>query len=93
MERSARDGARAVLPRAVALEEGDGVTVRGVLPGSAAERAGLRGGDRVVSVGATTVATVREAERRMTGPPGDEVVMEVERDGRRRTVRFVRESR
>jgi S1-C subfamily serine protease len=93
MERSARDGARAVLPRAVALEEGDGVTVRGVLPGSAAERAGLRAGDRVVSVGATPVTTVREAERRMTGPPGDEVVLEVERDGRRRTVRFVRESR
>lgn len=93
MERSARDGARAVMPRAVALEEGEGVTVRGVLAGSAAERAGLRAGDRVVSVGATTVTTVREAERRMTGPPGDEVVLEVERDGRRRTVRFVRESR
>lgn len=67
------------------------VEVRAVSAGSTAERAGLRPGDHVLSVGATPVANAAEAERRMAGSPGDDVTLEVERDGARRTVRFMRE--
>lgn len=95
MERTARESARAIPTRALTLEEGAGraVLVRAVTAGSTAELAGVRAGDRVVSVGAEAVTTLRDAERRLSGPAGDDVVLELERDGRRRTVRFVRESR
>lgn len=95
MERSARDAGRVVPARAVTLDDGAGraVLVRAVAAGSSAESAGVRPGDRVLSVSAEAVSSARDAERRMTGPPGDDVVLELERDGQRRTVRFVRESR
>lgn len=96
MQRSARDGARAVATRSLTLAEGEGgrgVIVRGVTDESTAERAGVRAGDELISVGATPVRSLRDAEQRLSGPPGDEVVLELARDGQRRTVRFVRESR
>ncbi|MEZ4405782.1 MAG: carboxypeptidase regulatory-like domain-containing protein [Polyangiales bacterium] len=70
---------------------GRDVVVRAVNDGSTAERAGLRAGDRVVSVGGEEVESVADATRRLEGPLGDLVVMEVEREGVRRTVRFNRE--
>lgn len=96
MQRTVRDGSRVVPTESVTLEEGGArgeVLVRSVAANSTAERAGVRPGDRVVSAGAAAVRSLRDAERRMTGPPGDDVVLELERDGQRRTVRFVRESR
>jgi C-terminal processing protease CtpA/Prc len=44
-------------------QEGDGYAVKGVLPGSAAERAGIRLGDRVLSVGGKTYGKDRVSFR------------------------------
>ena len=85
---------RAVAVRAVAFREVSGaVEVLAVGAGTAAERAGLRPGDRVVTVGAEPVRGAADAERRVEGAAGDDVVLEVERDGVRRTVRYAREAR
>lgn len=68
------------------------VSVAQVQSGSAAERAGVRQGDRVVRVNGAMVSDRRECEARLAGPLGDDVVLELEREGVSRTVRFVRGS-
>ncbi len=94
-EADQREATRATEVPSVGLGEGPGgvVEVRSIAAGSAAERAGLRPGDHVRSVGGVTVTDAADATRRMRGPLGDDVVLEVEREGHRRTVRFVREGR
>jgi C-terminal processing protease CtpA/Prc len=47
----------------------------------------------VVTIGAEPVRGAADAERRVEGAAGDDVVLEVERDGMRRTVRYAREAR
>ena len=62
----------------------DGVAVRQVVPGSVAERAGLRPGDLLVEVAGRPVRGLEQvvrAVRRM--PPGAWLPLAVERDGRR----------
>lgn len=83
---------RTVSFEAVTVTGGASVEVRGVAPGTAPDRAGLRAGDRVVSLGGEAVTSVAEAERRLAGAVGDDVVIEVERDGVRRTLRWAREA-
>ncbi len=68
------------------------VEVRAVATGSAADRAGLRPGDRVLTVNGVAATSAAEVERRFRGAVGDDVVLEAERDGVRRTVRWARES-
>jgi regulator of sigma E protease len=58
-------------------------TLGRVLTGSAAERAGLAGGDRIVSVGDKPVATWFEFTTAIAANPGKAVVLGVERQGRR----------
>lgn len=58
------------------------VAVRDVLPGSAAERSGLRAGDVIVSYGGRRVFGVAELNRlTLEGRPGETVVVDVLRDG------------
>ncbi len=91
-ERDLAGATRAVAVRAVAFRDVAGaVEVQAVGGGTAADRAGLRPGDRVVTIGAEPVANAAEAERRIEGAVGDDVVLEVDRDGARRTVRYARE--
>jgi hypothetical protein len=95
-ERDFGNATRALAVRQVLFEdlrtaEGTRVEVRAVGTGTAPERAGLRAGDHVVSINASPVASAADAERRLVGVPGDDVVMELERDGVRRTVRYARE--
>jgi hypothetical protein len=63
--------------------EGGGTTVREVVPGGPARRAGLRAGDRVVRVGGSAVGSLDELRKRVGGHrPGDELTVEVRRGGK-----------
>jgi S1-C subfamily serine protease len=62
-----------------------------VLPGSPAEKAGLRPGDRVLAiagraVGEYTVDSAADVLDR--GPPGRKVKLEIERDGKKKRVKI-----
>jgi regulator of sigma E protease len=58
-----------------------------VMPGSAAERANLQAGDRVLAVSGTPVPTWFDFTAQISSNPGKEVLLEVERQGRRFEVR------
>jgi len=66
------------------------VEVAGVTADSPAEQAGVRPGDVLVRVGGVAVVDARDAEGRLRGPTGDDVVLELCREGVCRTVRFAR---
>jgi putative serine protease PepD len=71
---------------------GDGAVVREVAPDTPADRAGMRSGDVIVSIGGRTVGSweqLRPAIRE--NRPGDSVDVVVERDGERRTLRVTLE--
>lgn len=57
-----------------------------VLEGGAAERAGLRSGDRVVAIDGTPVASRTELIERVQRSAGRPLALLVERDGARRTI-------
>jgi len=80
----------AEIARQLGLDPEEGVLVRSVVPGSAAERGGLEVGDVIVSVAGERVETVEDLfaalrERR----PGDAVMVGAVRDGERRELRVV----
>jgi len=58
-----------------------------VLPASAAERAGLSQGDRIVSVGGKPIATWFDFTAEIAANPGRTLAIEIERQGRRFEVR------
>jgi regulator of sigma E protease len=64
-------------------------TLGAVTRGSAAERAGLRPGDRVTAVGGRPVATWYEVVEAIQASPGEAVDLEVNRDGARVAVSVV----
>lgn len=53
-----------------------------ITPGSAAEAAGIRSGDRIVAVDGVRVSTFEEMTREVSRRPGEAVPVTVERDGR-----------
>jgi putative serine protease PepD len=64
-----------------------GVTVAEVTPGGPAARAGVRAGDRVVSVDGRSVSEPSDVTDALDGrDPGDSVELEVERDGIREQI-------
>lgn len=63
------------------------VTVEGVAPGGAADRAGLRAGDVLLTAGGKPLADEPGAVLGGLLQTGDEIAFEVERDGRRLTVK------
>src|SRR5262245_46055465 len=64
--------------------EGPGVLLQGVVPGSPAEAAGIRAGDRIVRFDGASVANLEElAARLYSARPGQVVANEVLRDGER----------
>ncbi len=65
--------------------------VGGVLPGSPAERAGLREGDRVLAVTGETLWRWEDLETRLRAPGAAALPLEVERDGATRAFELVRE--
>lgn len=54
-----------------------------ILPGSAAERAGLALGDRVVAIGGKPIATWFEFTQEVSSSPGKMLAIQIERGGRR----------
>jgi S1-C subfamily serine protease len=59
-----------------------GVLVRSVMPGSAAEKAGLRAGDVITHVGDTKVATPADVSARMRATRTQSAIVTVVRDHR-----------
>jgi hypothetical protein len=84
--RPAAGAGRAFLGVTASGSGGDGVRLGGVLPGTAAERAGLRGGDVLVRVSDAAVESFADL-RRAIGErrPGDLVRLVYLRDGRDHT--------
>ena len=58
-----------------------------VLPGGAAERAGLAKGDRVVAIGGKPIPTWFDFTAEVSASPGKTLTLEVEREGRRYQVK------
>jgi C-terminal processing protease CtpA/Prc len=67
------------------------VVVVHVAPGSHAEQSGLVPGDRLTRIANRAPGDMSEARRLLNGPVGSEVVVEVERGGRRLTLQLLRE--
>jgi regulator of sigma E protease len=65
--------------------------IGGVLPGSPAERAGLREGDRVVAANGAPIWKWQELDDALRAPGSAPLALEVEADGQKRTVELVRE--
>jgi regulator of sigma E protease len=70
----------------VAVDPGHATVVGRLLPGSPAERAGIRPGDRIVAIGGTPVADVREVASEVLLYPGKASTVTVVRAGDRLTV-------
>jgi regulator of sigma E protease len=58
-----------------------------VLPGGAAERAGLAKGDRVVAIGGKPIPTWFDFTAEVSASPGKTLALEIEREGRRYQLR------
>ena len=67
--------------------------VGSVEAGSPAERAGIEPGDRILSVAGQPVGWWGEVEESVRSRPGDELALEVERSGERRSLALPLESR
>lgn len=72
----------------IEVEEGkDSVAIKSVLPGSPADKAGLKAGDKITNLGSKSVEKIVQlAEQASKRPAGDEVTFTVERDGSERKI-------
>ena len=68
----------------------DTVVVRGVLPDSPAEKAGLEGGDRIISIDDAKPTTVTAAVTVVRSlKPGKKVKLRIERNGKEKVLELV----
>jgi C-terminal processing protease CtpA/Prc len=63
-----------------------------VAESSEAERTGLAPGDVLRAVDGKRIGSMQEARRRLSGRPGTDVLVEVERGSERLTLRIARET-
>ena len=67
-----------------------GVYVKSVEEGSDADKAGIKSGDRVVSINGKDVATANDIKKEVsTKSPGDKVVLGISRNGKEYNVNIV----
>lgn len=67
-----------------------GVLLADVVPGGAAQKAGLRGGDRIVAIGPREIRNIEEfMDVLVAASPGDTARITIVRDGQRRVVEAV----
>lgn len=66
-----------------------GALLKGIMPGSAAEKAGLRSGDLITSINGRDITSADELVRAISGghKPGDEVLIGYERGGKNREIK------
>jgi serine protease Do len=80
------------LARRLGWSDAGGLVVSGVDPGGPAERAGVRQADRIRKVNNRVTNSVEDAQGSIYGAQvGDRLTLEVERDGKVRTVTFTLE--
>jgi regulator of sigma E protease len=65
----------------------------GVLPGSAAERAGLAVNDRILAIAGEPIKSFEDIQRIISAHPGDKLVVSVKRDGKTVEVPVTTDSR
>ena len=69
---------------------GDGMEISGIMPGGAAEAAGLKKGDIITAIADKPVKTVQDYMAAMSGlKRGEEVVITIDRDGKTSKVKAV----
>jgi len=68
------------------VEKGKGVLVREVAAGSAADRAGLKAGDVILSVGDQQTSSVGDLRRALAGSEAEQVTLTIVRDHRQQTL-------
>lgn len=87
------DDERLPLGKAALLQTRRAPIVNKVLPGSPAEKAGVRVGDRLIAIDAAPLADTADLRRRVSATrPGTTLRVELERDGARRSVSITTES-
>ena len=71
---------------ATLMRDGEGIVVRGIMPGTPAEVAGVQEGDRIVSVDRSGVSgmPLPQVVERIRGEEGSAVLLEIERPGQGR---------
>lgn len=71
---------------ATLMRDGQGVVVRGIMAGTPAEQAGVREGDRILSVDRSAVSSMPlpQVVERIRGEEGSSVLLEIERPGQGR---------
>lgn len=71
---------------ATLMRDGQGVVVRGIMPGTPAEVAGVKEGDRIISVDRSAVSAMPlpQVVERIRGEEGSAVLLEIERPGQGR---------
>ncbi len=71
--------------------KGDGMLINTVYPGSAAEKAGMKKGDRIIRIASTEIVTPRDYMAAVAGfSPGDETEITVQRGDQQEVVLKVR---
>ena len=69
---------------------GDGMEISGIMPGGAAEAAGLKKGDIITAIADKPVKNVQDYMAAMSGlKRGEEVVITIDRDGKTSKVKAV----
>ncbi len=89
--RSVESAATGGVAVTLAAESGGHIVISSVAPSSEAERAGVSSGDELEGIDGEAPASLVDAERRLPGPEGSDVILSVARGGTKISLRVRRE--